>query len=523
MEFSYYKDIYELLCKRHPNSGIYIISDHHFYHSNIIQYQRPEFDNVIEMNEHIINCHNSVVGNDDIVIFLGDFCFKKSSRKDLLKQMNGHKYLLLGNHDDEDLIRCYGNLGFEGILINAVKINNKFLSHYPLRPNEFDNLNFNLLIKEFNSSEGINYHGHLHTKNIGENPFVNVCCEAQDYKPLLIGYTKELEKTSDKPLLINSNHFEDIVVYLNEVKNLPSNLVISDYIYSLLLESTTPYVNSSFVYGSFPLYKKYGYASNFSDLDVCLVYNENMSKVKNYALLKELFSTSFENAKSIDNINLSFDKIIGNMRIFEFLYSNKNGNTYRGYYDTNVVLLDTYRDTDFITNNGCKILEKVLKRETNLLSDFKLPRYKSRFLTIDGDIANISLQLLFQQNLGEKKSIALKKLRYIYRTYGNKDISNVNNLDDIMVRFFIRNILFFHTAKRSREIEYIQSGYKNLDDFMNDLPLTLKLQMEEILKNPKSLFNNVYNELSNVSLEEIPKKSKELIKTIKEINNKKYY
>ena len=190
---------------------------------------------------------------------------------------------------------------------------------------------------------------------------------------------------------------------------------------------------------------------------------------------------------------------------------------------SDVVLLDTYRDTDFITNNGCTILEKLLKRETNLLSDFKLPRYKSRFLTIDGDIANISLQLLFQQNLGEKKSIALKKLRYIYRTYGNKDISNVNNLDDIMVRFFIRNILFFHTAKRSREIEYIQSGYKNLDDFMNDLPLTLKLQMEEILKNPKSLFNNVYNELSNVSLEEIPKNSKELIKTIKEINNKKYY
>ncbi len=81
MEFSYYKDIYELLCKRHPNSNIFIISDHHFYHSNIIQYQRPEFNNVMEMNEYIINCHNSVVSSNDIVIFLGDFCLKNLQEK----------------------------------------------------------------------------------------------------------------------------------------------------------------------------------------------------------------------------------------------------------------------------------------------------------------------------------------------------------------------------------------------------------------------------------------------------------
>lgn len=515
MDFLYCKDIYELLCKRHPNSKIYIISDHHFYHSNIIQYQRKEFNNVIEMNEHIINCHNSVVESDDIVIFLGDFCFKKSSRKNLLKQMNGHKYLLLGNHDDEDLIRCYGNLGFEGIFANAVKIDDKFLSHYPLRQNEFDNFNFNLLIKEFNSSEGINYHGHLHTKDVEQKPFVNVCCEAQNYKPLLIGYTKDLVETS-KPLLINSKYFEEILNYLKENKNLSPDLVISDYIYSMLLESTNSYFNSSFIYGSFPLYKKYGYVSNFSDLDVCLVYDEKISKAKNYDNLKKLFNTAFVSAQKIDNLNLSLDKIIGNMRIFELIYANKNGNTYRGYYDTNVVLLNIYRDTDFIINSGCTVLEKALQQDTNLINDFKLPRYNSRFLTIDGDIANIILQLLFQQNLGEKKSIALKKLKYIYRTHGNKDISNVSNLDDIMVRFLIRNILFFHTAKRSSEIEYIKSGYKNLDDFMNDIPLTLKLQMEEILKNPKSLFNMVYNELSKASFAEMPKKSKELIKTIKQ-------
>ncbi len=118
--------------------------------------------------------------------------------------------------------------------------------------------------------------------------------------------------------------------------------------------------------------------------------------------------------------------------------------------------------------------------------------------------------------MSEKKSIILKKLKYIYRYHENKDISNVTNLDDIMVRFLIRNILFFHTVKKRREIEYIKSGYKNLEEFMNNILFNLKLQMEAILKNPKSLFNIIYNELSKISLTEIPKKSKELIKTIKE-------
>lgn len=84
-----------------------------------------------------------------------------------------------------------------------------------------------------------------------------------------------------------------------------------------------------------------------------------------------------------------------------------------------------------------------------------------------------------------------------------------------MVRFFIRNILFFHTTKRSKEIEYINSVYKNLDDFMKEIPFSLKLQMEEILKNPNSLFNTIYEELSKIKFEEIPNKSKELIKAIK--------
>ena len=50
---------------------------------------------------------------------------------------------------------------------------------------------------------------------------------------------------------------------------------------------------------------------------------------------------------------------------------------------------------------------------------------------------------------------------------------------------------------------------------MTNIPLALKLQMEEILKKPNSLFNTVYKELTQIDFDEIPERSKELIKIIK--------
>ena len=66
MLISFCQDIYPMLCKKFPNRKIYLISDHHFYHDKIIKYSR---------NQYIIDSHNEIVNEDDIVIFLGDFCF----------------------------------------------------------------------------------------------------------------------------------------------------------------------------------------------------------------------------------------------------------------------------------------------------------------------------------------------------------------------------------------------------------------------------------------------------------------
>lgn len=54
---------------------IWITSDTHFFHVNILKYNRPQFKDVDEMNEFIIKQWNECIGPEDIVYHLGDFAF----------------------------------------------------------------------------------------------------------------------------------------------------------------------------------------------------------------------------------------------------------------------------------------------------------------------------------------------------------------------------------------------------------------------------------------------------------------
>ena len=54
---------------------VFFTSDTHFYHANIINFCKRPFANVETMNEALIENWNAVVGVDDIVFHLGDFCF----------------------------------------------------------------------------------------------------------------------------------------------------------------------------------------------------------------------------------------------------------------------------------------------------------------------------------------------------------------------------------------------------------------------------------------------------------------
>ncbi len=512
MEISYFKDIYEMLSRKHPNSKIYIISDHHFFHKNILAYQRQEFNTLESMHEFIIHQHNQVIEEKDIVLFLGDFSFKKSEIFSIVKQMKGIKYLLMGNHD-QDISHNFGNYGFEGIFTIPVKLQNIYLSHQPLLEEENMNLNLQLLIKEFQNSDGMNYHGHLHKDFINNPRYHNVCCEVINYQPIYIGTTKFIN--NDKELFINTEFFSQLLKVVHKEKNINPRFLISDYIYSSFLNALEPYEETSFIYGSYPLYKKYGLISNFSDLDVVQIYNPEISKGKNVQILKLLFQEVFDSVKTIDDINFSLYKKFNNMAIFEFLYANKDGHWYKGYFDSNLVPLNCYKKSDFVKFTGGSYFEFILEK-MGIKPDCLFPKYDAQFLTINGDIANLILQILFQSNFKEKKKMAFSKLKNIYNTYGIKDIENVLSLDDMITRFFLRNLSFFHMTKRKNEFDYIKEvDPATFRAIFTGLPDSLKNQLEEIFLNSSSVFSKTFQEIKQTKFEEITKKNDELIRSLK--------
>lgn len=115
--------------------NIWFTSDLHFGHRNIIRFCNRPWKTVEEMDKALINNWNSVVGKDDIVFDLGDFAFASNSRwKDILNQLNGHHYLILGNHDvsrypGDKTMELFERVEYQMI----IKIDDRYvyLNHYP--------------------------------------------------------------------------------------------------------------------------------------------------------------------------------------------------------------------------------------------------------------------------------------------------------------------------------------------------------------------------------------------------------
>lgn len=92
------------------------------------------------MDETLIENWNRVVDPKDTVIHLGDFSFKAGNRiPEYVSRLNGKKFLLLGNHDDERTVRDAGfdglRFGFWDFKFFDHKRGEKrkaFLCHYPM-------------------------------------------------------------------------------------------------------------------------------------------------------------------------------------------------------------------------------------------------------------------------------------------------------------------------------------------------------------------------------------------------------
>lgn len=80
--------------------SIFFTADTHFRHQNIIKYCNRPFHGTDEMDEKMIREWNRKVDYNDDIYHLGDFGFGPVEKmSDILCRLNGHKYLIRGNHD----------------------------------------------------------------------------------------------------------------------------------------------------------------------------------------------------------------------------------------------------------------------------------------------------------------------------------------------------------------------------------------------------------------------------------------
>lgn len=162
---------------------IWVVSDWHFNHTNILNFMDKNgnkfrgdlFNSAGEMNEIMIQNHNSLVKDGDIVYHLGDCYFgPQKEANEILHRLKGSKRLILGNHDDAKDSVLHQN--FQKILVWRVfKEFDCVLTHVPLHETSI------------NEKVSVNVHGHIHQNKSPTNYHINACVEWLDYKPVLLG------------------------------------------------------------------------------------------------------------------------------------------------------------------------------------------------------------------------------------------------------------------------------------------------------------------------------------------------
>jgi calcineurin-like phosphoesterase family protein len=166
---------------------IWVISDTHFNHANILNFKdsvgKPvrSFDNVQEMNEIMIQNWNSVVRPGDKVYHLGDVLFGTNKREWMAKhfpRLMGSKRLIVGNHDNVKELTLSGH--FQKVMMwRQFKDLGLLLTHVPVHPST---------LKEgrFGDLTPINVHGHIHQNQSPDGPYKCVCVEHTNYTPVHI-------------------------------------------------------------------------------------------------------------------------------------------------------------------------------------------------------------------------------------------------------------------------------------------------------------------------------------------------
>lgn len=160
-------------------SNLWLTADTHFFHTNIIRYCGRPFRTVEGMNEAMIQRWNHCVGDDDMIVHLGDFALGPAEQiKNVLARLKGRKGLILGNHDRHSVSK-FENLGFKAVakekdfqLPDGTRL---ILRHHP-PTNEEQNARPHVIW----------LCGHVHEKWKVQGQAVNVGVDQWDFRPVSV-------------------------------------------------------------------------------------------------------------------------------------------------------------------------------------------------------------------------------------------------------------------------------------------------------------------------------------------------
>lgn len=183
------------------HQNIWFTSDYHFSHANVIKYDKRPFTSVEEMDEALIDGWNAKVKDTDIVFYLGDLSFDRDFGRTqaIAKQLKGKIHFILGNHDDERVIRKLGvfetvndyiNLSVKD-LDNPRKYQDIMMFHYPI------------LSWDKRHHGAIHLHGHEHGSLVNNSEYewyykfkvLDIGCNMHNYEPVSYHEIKEIMKT----------------------------------------------------------------------------------------------------------------------------------------------------------------------------------------------------------------------------------------------------------------------------------------------------------------------------------------
>lgn len=167
---------------------IFLTSDLHLDHTNIIRYCHRPFRNAQTMNKTLIYNWNKIVKPNDKIYFLGDLAPFKTLpiANRWLDQLYGEKICIQGSHDPPNfgvshiIIPPYN--GFKFLLVHDPSPNPKF-GKSPIPPDW----------------QGWVIHGHIHNNDMRKYPFINgrnrtinLSVELINYKPISLEFLVSL-------------------------------------------------------------------------------------------------------------------------------------------------------------------------------------------------------------------------------------------------------------------------------------------------------------------------------------------